>query len=135
MTIDHIPRKLRLEEAPTFEQVLEGQLQDPAFRAEWERTALARAVANAVVRYRAERGFSQRALARLMDWKQPQVARLELGEHNPTIDTLLALSRKLGLRFAFAIGPAGVPLPVRPRKTDVVERVDTDQGRLMAAAG
>ena len=76
MTIGKMPRKLRLEEAPTLERVLEDQLQDPAFRAEWERTALARAVANAVLRYRTERGLSQRALARLMDWKQLQVARL-----------------------------------------------------------
>lgn len=41
MTTGHLPRKLRLEEASTLEQVLEDQLQDPAFRAEWERTALA----------------------------------------------------------------------------------------------
>lgn len=126
---------MRLDEAPTFEQVLEGQLQDPEFRAQWERAALARAVAIAVVRYRTERGLSQRALAGLLGWKQPQVARLELGEHNPAIDTLLVLSRKLGLRFAFAVGPSSEPLPVRPRKGDVVERVEDDQGRLLAAAG
>ena len=135
MTIGKVPRKLRPEQAPTLERVLDDQLQDRAFRAEWERTALARGVANAVLRYRTERGLRQRALARLMDWKQPQVARLELGEHNPSIETLLALSRRLGLRFAFAIGPGGEPLPVRPRKTDVVERVDNDRVRLMAAAG
>ena len=34
-------------------------LQDPQFRAEWERTALARAVAEAVIRYRAERGLAR----------------------------------------------------------------------------
>ena len=31
-------------------EVLEEMLADPAFRAEWERTALARAVAEAVIR-------------------------------------------------------------------------------------
>ena len=40
-------------------EVLAEMLQDPQFRAEWERTALARAVAEAVIRYRAERGLSQ----------------------------------------------------------------------------
>lgn len=45
---------------------------------------------------------------------------------------LLALSRKTrpALRLRHS-----EPLPVRPRKTDVVERVDNDRGRLMAAAG
>jgi hypothetical protein len=43
----------------------------PKFRAEWERTALARAVAEAVIRYRAEHGLSQTALARVLGWSQP----------------------------------------------------------------
>jgi len=34
-------------------EVLAEMLGDPQFRAEWERTALARAVAEAVIRYRA----------------------------------------------------------------------------------
>ena len=72
-------------------EVLAEMLQDPQFRAEWERTALARAVAEAVIRYRAERGLSQTALARLLGWRQPVVARLEAAEHNPTMDTLLTL--------------------------------------------
>ena len=42
-------------------EVLAEMLQDPQFRAEWERTALARAVAEAVIRYRAERGLADRA--------------------------------------------------------------------------
>lgn len=130
-----MPRKLRPEQAPSFDEVLEAQLQDPEFRAEWERTALARAVAIAIVRYRTERKLSQRALAHALSWKQPQVARLELGEHNPSIDTLVVLSRKLGMRFSFAVGPRSQPLPVRTRKSDVVERVEYECGRLMAAAG
>jgi DNA-binding XRE family transcriptional regulator len=76
-------------------EVLAEMLQDPQFRAEWERTALARAVAEAVIRYRAERGLSQTALARLLGWRQPVVARLEAAEHNPTMDILLTLARAL----------------------------------------
>lgn len=86
-------------------QVLEEMLQDPAFRAEWERTALARAVAEAVIRYRAEHGLSQTGLARLLGWSQPVVARLEAAEHNPTMDTLLTLARTLGLRVQVDVGP------------------------------
>jgi ribosome-binding protein aMBF1 (putative translation factor) len=94
-------------------EVLEEMLQDPAFRAEWERTALARAVAEAVIRYRAERGLSQSALGRLLGWRQPVVARLEAAEHNPSMDTLLTLACTLGLRVQVDVGP----------KTGVVARV------------
>ena len=94
-------------------EVLEEMLQDPQFRAEWERTALARAVAEAVIRYRAEHGLSQTALARLLGWRQPVVARLEAAEHNPTMDTLVTLARTLGLRMQVDVGP----------KTGVVAKV------------
>ena len=80
-------------------------LKDPEFREEWERTALARAVAEAVIRYRAERGLSQTALARLLGWSQPVVARLEAAEHDPSMDTLVALARKLSLRVHVDVEP------------------------------
>ncbi len=90
----------------TVDEVLERQLRDPAFRAEWERTAVARAVALAVLRYRTDRGLSQRKLAELLGWKQPAVARLELGEHEPSVATLRHLAEKLGLEIALTIAPA-----------------------------
>lgn len=49
---------------------------------EWERTALARAVAARVIAYRAEHGLSQTALAGRLGMTQPALARLESGEHN-----------------------------------------------------
>ncbi len=93
--------------------VLEEMLQDPQFRAEWDRTALARAVAEAVIAYRAEHQLSQSALARLLGWSQPVVARLEAAEHNPTMDTLLTVARTLGLQTQVKVGP----------KTGVVAKV------------
>ena len=47
-----------------FEQILEEELQDPEFRAEWERLAPARAVANRLIAYRAEHELTQTGLAR-----------------------------------------------------------------------
>lgn len=90
--------------------VLEEKLaSDPDFRAEWERTALARAVAIEIVRYRAEHGLSQRALADSLGMKQPNIARLELGEINPKIETLMLLSSRLGLEFKIDIRPEAEP--------------------------
>ena len=79
-------------------------LEDPSFREEWERTALARAVAEAVLRYRGQHKLSQAALAAQLGWKQSVVARLELAEHNPSMDTLAELSRALGLRVHVDVG-------------------------------
>ena len=78
---------------------------DPAFRERWERTAVARAVANAVIRYPANQGWTQTRLAKELGLQQPQVARLESGEHNPTFETLQRVSRMLGLRFIVDVIP------------------------------
>jgi transcriptional regulator with XRE-family HTH domain len=94
----------------SFEQVLAEQLEDQAFRAEWERTALARAVANRIIAYRAEHRLSQADLARQLGVSQPAVARLEIGEHEPTFTTLRRLSQQLGIDFHIDITPTAVEL-------------------------
>jgi ribosome-binding protein aMBF1 (putative translation factor) len=86
--------------------VAEEMNSDADFRKEWEETVLARVVAAELIRYRAENGgISQRALAELLEMKQPQVARLEMGEKNPQLDTLIKISAKLGIEFMIDITP------------------------------
>lgn len=99
---------MRLSGIPTHAEVLAGHLgADPDYRREWERTALARAVAVKVIAYRAERSLSQTALAKRLGTSQPAVARLESGEHNPTFPTLLRISDALGIELAIDIAPSG----------------------------
>ena len=86
-----------LTELKTDDEVMEECLKNPEFRKEWERAALARAVAIEVIRYRAEHGISQTELGRRLGMHQPAIARLEEGEHNPSIDMLRRLSQKLGI--------------------------------------
>ena len=90
------------------DEVLAAQLEDPEFRAVWERTAVARVVAVQLVGYRAEHGLSQSALGRELGMQQPAIARLEAGEHNPWFETLARLSRVLGITFKIEITPHGV---------------------------
>ena len=115
--------------------LLEEQLaSDPEFRAEWERTALARAVALAVVGYRTRHGLSQTELAKLLGIRQPHISRLELGEHNPTPEMLQRLASKLGLRFVLEIAPsqgASPPLPSGP--VDHSEVVTADGVRILVS--
>ncbi len=108
------------------EVVGEEIVRDGAFRAEWERLALAREVAAELVRYRSENGLSQRAFAARLGVSQPRVAKLESGEHNPDIDTLVKISRATGLEFAIGIAPTGrapklVSKQVRERQSTYVD--------------
>jgi ribosome-binding protein aMBF1 (putative translation factor) len=98
---------MKLSELRTGRQVLEDHLKDPAFREEWERTALGRAVAIRIVRYRVDHGLSQARLAKVLGMKQPAVARLEDGGTNPTVETLMRISKALGIEFLLDIAPDG----------------------------
>lgn len=86
MTDSHVP----------LTEVLDEALQDPETRAEWERTQLARDVSIWLLGYRRDRGLTQVALAKLLGWKQSVVARLESGEHEPSLPTLRHLVGQLG---------------------------------------
>lgn len=101
---------MKLQNLRGSDKVKARQLKDPAVRAEWERTAVARAVAVRLVEYRAEHALSQTALARKLGMKQPAVARLEAGGHNPSFDTLARLSSVLGIEFHIAVTPEGVAI-------------------------
>jgi len=103
---------VKLSDMKSFDDVLSEQLQDPIFREEWERTAVARAVALRVITYRVEHGLSQAGLARELGVSQPLVARLEAGEHEPTFATLSRLSRRLGLEFHIDITPTALEMTV-----------------------
>lgn len=99
----------------TTEDSLREDLEDPEFRKEWERTALARVVALEVIRYRAEHGISQTELGRRLGMHQPAISRLEEGDQTPSIDMLKRLSEKLGIDININIhsGELEVECPVK----------------------
>lgn len=126
---------VKLAELKTRKQVLTGHLKDPAFRERWEKTALARAVALRLVAYRVEHGLSQTALARILQMKQPAVARLEAGEKNPSWDTLARISNALGVEFLVDIAPKGKRTLVgkRANRAEVVEELTTEHNEVLVA--
>jgi DNA-binding XRE family transcriptional regulator len=87
------------------ELVAEEQIADPSFRADWQRLAPARAFAATLLLYRAEHDLSQRQLGERLGVSQPRVAKLESGEHNPSIETIIAVVRQLGIEFALDVAP------------------------------
>lgn len=106
----------------THDELLARELSDPELRAEWERLAIARAVAARVIAFRAEHDLSQRELAQRLVMKQPQVARLESGEHQPSNETLGRLASELGMEFTINISPAAST----PRQITKRTREDAD---------
>ncbi len=87
--------------------VIEEQLANPSFRAEWQRLAPAREFAATLLRYRAKHKLSQRALAKKLGVSQPRVVKLEAGEHNPELDTIINAVRRLRIEFVLDVAPAG----------------------------
>ena len=129
---------MKLTDLKTSEQVLAAELRDPDFKHEWDRTALARAVALKVLTYRTEHTLSQRDLAKELGMTQPQLARLEAGEHNPTIDTLARLAQTLNIEFAIDVHPHQRPpklLSARARGKNTIASYRTDTAAVLLAAG
>ncbi len=100
----------------SHDEVLAEELKDPGFRAQWESTALARWLAVEVAHYRAEHALSQRALADQLDVHQSDVARMESGEHTPTLDRLVRVASGLGIELMIDIHPQGREAKL-PKKT------------------
>ena len=91
-------RSVAMEGWRTNDEVIANELRrDPGFRAEWERTSLGRAVATALVRYRADHDLSPGDLAALVGVCPGRVALLEIGDTNPNDTDLLWLSARLGI--------------------------------------
>jgi ribosome-binding protein aMBF1 (putative translation factor) len=118
---------MKLSELPTHQDVLEEEFErDPAYRKEWERTAIGRLVAIEIIRYRAQHDLSQRDLAGRLEVPQSQVARLELGEHNPSYQTMLRLVSKLEIELMIDIRPIGHEAQL-PKKSATTHTVEADE--------
>ena len=101
---------MRASELTTADNLHDQDLDDPDYRAEHERTRFANEVAIRVIRYRGEHALTQTAFGKLVGMRQPHVARLESGDHEPSLSTLARLSAALDVDFTVAITPSGVQL-------------------------
>jgi DNA-binding XRE family transcriptional regulator len=101
---------VQLSNLATAEEIHDRDMADPAYRAEHERTRFANDIAIRVLTYRTEHGLTQTAFGRLVGMRQPHVARLESGEHEPSLSTLVRLSGALEEDFTVDIKPSGARL-------------------------
>ena len=106
---------VKLSQLSPADEAREEDMSDLEYRREYERTRLANDVAIKVIGFRADRGISQAELARLMGWRQPHVARLEAGDHEPSLATLSRLADVTNLDFSVLVkrGRMHLRYPVR----------------------
>ena len=108
-------------DSTSTEDLHTADLNDPEYRAEWERTRLAHEVALRVVAYRVEHQLTQAAPARKLGMRQPHIARLEAGEHEPSLAMLSRLARVLGMAFYLDITPRAVCLSASVQTSSLPE--------------
>lgn len=101
---------MKVSDRATTKELHTGVLDDSEYREEWERTHLAHEVALRVISYRVEHQLTQTELARMLGMRQPHIARLEAGEHEPSLAMLSRLARVLGLEFHIDITRSAVRL-------------------------
>src|SRR5581483_10704298 len=86
--------KDRIKELPTLDEVIEKDLTDPKFAAEYERASLRVAIARATKAAREESGLTQKEVADQLGVKQAQIGRLESTKDKsiPGIDFLASIA-------------------------------------------
>lgn len=100
----------KLSESKTGRELRTADLRDPEVAVELARTAVANQLAILIIDYRVEHGLTQTALARQLGMRQPAIARLEAGDHEPSVATLARLANKLGITFHLNLSPDSVAL-------------------------
>lgn len=78
---------------------------NPGVRLEYDRAVFANAVAVRVVKYREGHRLWQTALAKKLGVRRPAIARLEAGEHAPSLTMLSRLARGLDVDCSMNIVP------------------------------
>ncbi len=101
---------MKLTDLTSLDEVIAEHRSDPEFRRQWDRGAFAREVAVRIVRYRTERALTQSRLAAVIGTTQSVVARLETGEHAPSLQTLAKVSATTGIEFHLDVSQGDVVL-------------------------
>lgn len=89
-----------------FRDTLNMQLQDPAFRAEWETLEPERQITMAIIEGREKKSLTQKQLAEKTGINQADISRLENGTGNPSLRTLKRLAAGLGMRLKVEFVPS-----------------------------
>ena len=88
-----------------FKNYLSEQLQNPAFKAEYDALEPEYAIIQAMIDARKASGLTQKELAEKTGISQGDISKLENGSGNPSIRTLQRLAAGMGMRLQLAFTP------------------------------
>lgn len=91
-----------------FNDFLNEQMKDPAFKAEWETLDPEFSVIEAILKARKESGLTQKQLSERTGIAQTDISRLERGNANPSLRTLQRLAAGMGMRVKIEFVPENV---------------------------
>ncbi len=89
----------------TFREVLNEQLKDPEFKAEWDSTEAEYQIIKSMLEARRRKAITQSQLSELTGIAQADISRIENGNANPSIQTLQRLAAGLGMRLKVEFVP------------------------------
>ena len=88
-----------------FQRYLDKQLEDTAFRKEWEALEPEYAIMQALIDARNEAGITQTELSKRTGIAQTDISKLERGNGNPSLKTLKRLAEGLGMTLELKFKP------------------------------
>jgi ribosome-binding protein aMBF1 (putative translation factor) len=83
--------------ATTFKQFKAKALKNPTVKAEYEAMGPEYQIIKTIIKERNRRGWSQTELAMAIGSRQPVISRLERGDGNPSLQTLVRIAKALDL--------------------------------------
>lgn len=86
-----------------FKNSLEKNLQDPAFKKEWDDLELEYQIQSALIQARIDANLTQAQLSEKSGVRQSNISRIESGSVLPRLDTLSALAKAMGKRLKISI--------------------------------
>jgi len=90
----------------TLKSYLAEQMQDPAFRAEYEALEPEFAIVQAMIDARKKTGLTQQQLSAKTGIAQGDISKIETGDANPSLSTLKRLASGMDMRLKLVFLPA-----------------------------
>lgn len=90
-----------------FNDYLKQQMEDPAFKEEWDALEPEFSIVQAMIDARKASGLTQKQLSERTGIAQADISKLESGNANPSIKTLQRLAAGMGMKVKVEFLPAG----------------------------
>ncbi len=88
-----------------FRETLNQQLKNPEFKEEWDELEPEYQIIKAMLSSRAEKSMTQKQLADITGIPQADISRLENGNANPSLRTLVRLADGMGMKLKLEFVP------------------------------